>query len=240
MEGMERGVYYAAALQTTARRTAKHVTAPQVKDPKPRCTQEPARARLFYNRGMFFSRNSRPFKDVNQEKAAQLLMTPTALADLSETDARAVVAGMVLSRVKRGTVLIKEGEVTHTDFMMLILDGEVLVDNEVTSMDDSMVMSVIGPGSLIGEMGVLDASPRSATCTATTDLMVALLSREALLALIKGNPAVSARLMLAISKRLSDRLREANRKIKTLGGLSRALQQELDAAHNTGTGRLRR
>ena len=37
--------------------------------------------------------------------------------------------------------------------------------------------------------------------------------------------------MLAISKRLSDRLREANRKIKTLDGLSRALQQELDVAH---------
>ena len=46
--------------------------------------------------------------------------------------------------------------------------------------------------------------------------------------------------MLALSKRLSDRLREANRKIKTLGGLSRALQQELDAAHNTGGGRLAR
>ena len=179
-----------------------------------------------------------PFKDVNQEKAAQLLVTPNALADLTKAEARVVVAGMVLSRVKNGAVLIREGEVTHTDFMMLILDGEVLVDNEVTSAEDSLVMSIMGPGSLIGEMGVLDASPRSATCTATTDLLVAVLSREALLALIKGNPAVSARLMLALSKRLSDRLREANRKIKTLGGLSRAMQQELDAAYNAGGGRL--
>ena len=120
--------------------------------------------------------------------------------------------------------MIKESEVTHTDFMMLILDGEVLVDNEVASMEDSMVMSIIGPGSLIGEMGLLDASSRSATCTATTDLLVALLSRDALMARIKGNPAVSARLMLAISKRLSDRLREANRKVRALSGLGRALQ----------------
>lgn len=186
---------------------------------------------------MFLSKITAPFRDSNKEKAAQLLITATALADLSLPDARAVVSSMVLRRVQHGVVLIKEGEVTHTDFMMLILEGEVLVDNELTSMDDSMVMSVIGAGSLIGEMGVVDGAPRSATCTATTDLAVAVLSREALLTLIKSKPAVAARLMLAISKRLADRLREANRKIRTLGGLSRALQQELDAAHNADSKR---
>lgn len=189
---------------------------------------------------MRFSRTSTPFKDPNKEKAAQLLVTQTALADLSEQDSRVVVGSMLLRRVASGTVLIREGEVTHTDFMMLILEGEVLVDNEVGSMEDSMVMSIIGPGSLIGEMGVLDAAPRSATCTATNELAVAVLSRDALLGLINSEPAVAARLMLAISKRLSDRLREANRKIKTLGGISRALQQELDAAHDTGRGTLKK
>ena len=180
---------------------------------------------------MLFSKTSRLFKDPHQEKAAQLLVTPTALADLSVTDARVVVSFMKPKRFKLGTVFIKEGEVMHTDFMMLILEGEVLVQNEVASAGDSMVMSIIEPGSLIGEMGVLDGAPRSATCTATTELTVAILSRDALLEIINDNAPVAARLMLAISKRLSDRLREANRKIKTLGGLSRALQQELDVAH---------
>ncbi|MDB5967429.1 MAG: cyclic nucleotide-binding protein [Polaromonas sp.] len=183
---------------------------------------------------MLFSRHSSPFKDSNREKAAQLFVTPTALADLSPADARTVVTAMLMRRVAQGTVLIREGEVTHTDFMMLILEGEVLVDNETGSPDDSLVMSVIGPGSLIGEMGLLDGAPRSATCTATTELAVAVLEREALLTLINSHPSVAARLMLAISKRLSDRLRDANRKIKTFGSLSRALQQELDAAHRTG------
>jgi len=180
---------------------------------------------------MLFFKTSRPFKDANQEKAAQLLVTPTALADLSASDAREVVGFMKPKRFKLGTVFIREGDVTHTDFMMLILDGEVLLQNEVASAGDSMVMSIIGPGSIIGEMGVLDGAPRSATCTATTDLTVALLTRDALLKIINENAPVAARLMLAISKRLSDRLREANRKIKTMGGLSRALQQELDVAH---------
>ena len=183
---------------------------------------------------MLFSRTSKtskPFKDANQEKAAQLLVTPTALADLSASDARVVVGFMQPKRFAIGTVFIREGEAINTDFMMLILDGEVLVQNEVASPGDSLVMSIIGPGNMIGEMGVLDGAPRSATCTSTTDLSVAVLSRDALRKIIIDDAPVAARLMLAISKRLSDRLREANRKIKTLDGLSRALQQELDVAH---------
>ena len=182
---------------------------------------------------MLFSRKALAFKDPNQELAAQLLLTPTALADLGLPDARVVVGAMRLMRVKTGTVFIREGEVAGNDFMMLVLEGEVAVESEVASVNDNVVISITGPGSLIGEMGVLDGAPRSASCTATMDLAVAVLSREALLTLIKRDPAVAARLMLAISKRLADHLREANRKIKTLGGLSRALQQELDVAHNS-------
>lgn len=182
---------------------------------------------------MLFFKNSAPFKDPQQELASQLLLTPTALGDLSLPDSRTVVGAMQLMRVKNGTVFMQEGEVKGTDFMMLVIEGEVAVESEVLSANDTMVMSITGPGSLVGEMSVLDGSPRSASCTATTDLTVAVLSRDALQTLIKRQPAVAARLMLAISKRLADHLREANRKIKTLGGLSRALQEELDVAHNS-------
>ena len=178
--------------------------------------------------------NTQPqLNDSLLERAAQLLITPTALADLSALDARTVMRKMVPQRLMQGTAFIKEGEVTYTDFMMLVIEGEVMVTNEAsTSSSGGNLMSVIGAGSIIGEMGLLDGEQRSATCTASTDVTVAILSRDALLELIKSEPAVAARLLLAISKRLSDRLREANRKIKILDGLSRALQQELDAAHH--------
>lgn len=180
---------------------------------------------------MLFSNATSTLKDSLKEKAAQLLATPTSLANLSAFDARVFVTFMLPQRIKQGTVFIQHGEAVHTDFMMLVVEGEVLVQNQLTAGDGGTVMSVIGAGSMIGEMGLLDGEPRSATCSAITDLVVAILPREALLKLIKRKPAVAARLMLLISKRLSDRLREANRKVKILDGLSRALQQELDAAH---------
>lgn len=170
--------------------------------------------------------------DEARERAARLLVTPSAaLAELSLADAREVVNYMHPLKVPAGTVFIHEGEVVHTDYMMLVLDGEVTVEHEETAAHDSMVMSVMGPGSLIGEMGLLDGSPRSATCTAATDLAVAMLPRDALQLLIQERPGVAARFLLSVSKSLSDRLRETNRKLKTLARVSRAMQQELEATH---------
>ena len=177
-----------------------------------------------------FSGKSRAGENV-QIKAAALLITEGALVELSAADAREVVSYMRPERIKAGEVVIREGESTRNDFMALVLDGEVTVENSVAAAHDSMVVSVLGPGGLIGDMGIIDGGPRSATCTASTDLALAVLTREALTRLMDTHPSVAARLLLAMSKRIADHLRETNRKLMTFAQVSKALQQELDAAH---------
>ena len=177
-----------------------------------------------------FSGKSRAGENV-QIKAAALLITEGALVELSAADAREVVSYMRPERINAGEVVIREGESTRNDFMALVLDGEVTVENSVAAAHDSMVVSILGPGSLIGEMGIIDGGPRSATCTASTDLALAVLTREALARLMDTHPSVAARLLLAMSKRIADHLRETNRKLMTFAQVSKALQQELDAAH---------
>lgn len=177
-----------------------------------------------------FSGKARAGENV-QIKAAALLITEGALVELSAADAREVVSYMRPERIKAGEVVIREGESTRSDFMALVLDGEVTVENSVAAAHDSMVVSILGPGSLIGEMGIIDGGPRSATCTASTDLALAVLTREALTRLMDTHPSVAARLLLAMSKRIADHLRETNRKLMTFAQVSKALQQELDAAH---------
>ena len=166
-----------------------------------------------------------------QVKAAALLITSGALVELSAADAREVVGYMRPELVKAGQVVIREGESTRNDFMALVLDGEVTVENSVAAAHDSMVVSVLGPGGLIGDMGIIDGGPRSATCTASTDLALAVLTRASLTRLMENKPGVAARLLLAMSKRIADHLRETNRKLMTFAQVSKALQQELDAAH---------
>ena len=83
-------------------------------------------------------------------------------------------------RIAEGVVFIKEGDAKDTGYMVLVLDGEVTVENIVVSRTSQVTINVLGAGSLVGEMGLVDGEPRSATCTATTDLRCAILTRAAL------------------------------------------------------------
>lgn len=146
-------------------------------------------------------------------------------------DAREVVRFLRPQRVSAGTCLMRAGDASQTDFMVLVIDGEVRVENHAQAGGDGLVVTVLGPGNLIGAMSLIDGAPRSATCVAATDLAVGVLTRVALLDLIRERPDVGAKLLLTIAKQLADDLREANRKIVTLTQVGRAQQQELDAVH---------
>ena len=167
-----------------------------------------------------------------RERAARLLMLAAPLAQLELDDALIVIDAMEPAFVRSGLILMEQDEANDTDYMALVLEGEVRAESGTGVSGEEIVVSVIGPGSLIGEMGLLDGAPRSATCTALTDLKLATLSREALMALIDSYPKVAARLLLAISKGLSDRLRDSNRRLRLLMQVTRAVQLELNAAHS--------
>ncbi len=163
-----------------------------------------------------------------QELAAQLLITPSALEELSLDDAQRVVRCMRPRFIEAGTVFVREGEVEGSDHMLLILEGDLTVENtDMGQGDEDLVVRLMGPGSLIGELGLLDGAPRSASCVANTDILAAELSREAFIQLIHEDPRVGVRLLLAMSKRMADHLRDATRKLKLFAKMNRALSREL-------------
>jgi CRP-like cAMP-binding protein len=166
------------------------------------------------------------FQDL-RERAARLLITPSALDVLSLEDASSVVGYMQPRLIEAGTVFVREGDVVDCDHMLLILDGELSVENHQSAGSDDLVVRLMGPGSLIGEMSLLDGAPRSASCVAHTDILAAELRRDAFLRLIHEHPVVGVRLLLAIAKRLADHLRDANRKIQLFANMNRALSQQL-------------
>ena len=166
-----------------------------------------------------------------REEAVRMLMRSSIVADLDAHDARLVIDAMQPARVAAGTVLMREGQRDDTDYMALVLEGQVCAESAALLPGEEVVISIIGPGQLIGEMGLLDGAPRSATCTALTDLKMATLSRNALRGLVEVNPSVAARLLLGLAQAMADRVRSSNRRLRTLSQVARALQRELDATH---------
>jgi len=163
------------------------------------------------------------------ERAAEMLRAQSALMQLSHEEARAVVAYMRPHKIPEGTTFIKEGDTANTDFMLLVLDGEVTIESIVVSRTAPITVTVLGPGHLIGEMGLLDGAPRAASCTAMTDLRCAILTRHSLNQLLDDDPRTAAKLMMAISMRIAERMRESLDKLKLYAQLTQAMNEEINA-----------
>lgn len=164
----------------------------------------------------------------SRDHAARLLTAPAAMMQLSLVEAKIVVSYMRPEKVDSGETFITEGDADNTGFMVLLLAGEVLVESITVSSTTPVTISVLGPGSLIGEMGILDTGPRSASCTASTNIQCAVLTREALESLIAEQPAIGAKFLLAISARIAERYRDTQKKLKLFARLASTLQQELN------------
>lgn len=96
-----------------------------------------------------------------------------------------------------GEVLMRAGDVE--DWLFVVVQGEVDVrrpDRRVT----------LGPGSVVGELAVLDPRPRTATVTAVTPVIAFRLSKPAFDEAVRTRPEVA----LGVISELVGRLRETH------------------------------
>ena len=117
-----------------------------------------------------------------------------------------------------GTVLFREGE--RGDRMFVIRAGKVNIWKHIS--DNEITLAVLGPGEFFGEMALLEGLPRSAGATVVEEAMLIEVEQAAFETLVRKNGEIAVRLM----RRLSSRLREADRQIQALmsrSGAARAL-----------------
>ena len=97
-----------------------------------------------------------------------------------------------------GEFLFKEGE--KGDKMYVLLEGEVDI------FLGDFVFETAGPGALIGEMALIDDSPRTAHVVAKTPAKLAEIDRRRFHFLVQQTPHFATHVM----KVLADRLRHMN------------------------------
>jgi CRP-like cAMP-binding protein len=110
--------------------------------------------------------------------AAEMLIAPSAMIQLSVEEAQVVVRYMQPLQVPSGTVFIREGDSADTGYLVLVLEGDVVVDGVAVSRMSPITVTVLGPGSMLGDLGLMNGLPRSASCTAGSDLRCAMLTRN--------------------------------------------------------------
>jgi CRP/FNR family transcriptional regulator, cyclic AMP receptor protein len=120
---------------------------------------------------------------------------------LSSEDRQAFRSKAGVRRFRAGTTLMHEGQ--RGEEVLLLLEGRVKVIC-TTAEGKEIVLQFCGPGDLIGELSVVDDSPRSSTVEAFEPVKALALSGTDFRAFLASRPDAVTALLRAISRRFRD------------------------------------
>lgn len=160
--------------------------------------------------------------------AVGLLCSAKSQFGLSPVQAEVVLSYMHPFSIEESVEFIREGDASNSDFMALVIDGDVTVETITVSRTSAMTVTVLGPGSIHGELGLFDGSPRSASCTACTPVVCGILTRQGLARLLQDHPEVAARFTIMLAMGIGERLRDNTDKLKRYAMMARAMHDEIE------------
>lgn len=139
----------------------------------------------------------------------QILKTVPLFSSFSDQQIATLAPWVQHRSYPRGAAILRAGE--ETDGLYIILSGrvKVLIPDEE---GHEVILTMMGAQEFVGEMGLLDGLPSSATVETQEPCEILRLPRTAFLTCLEGNGEV-ARLVL---RNLVKRLRDADRKIESL------------------------
>jgi CRP/FNR family cyclic AMP-dependent transcriptional regulator len=93
-----------------------------------------------------------------------------------------------------GAAIFEQGQ--DAEHMYVVLDGEVEI-----RLGDAL-LSTAGPGDIVGEMALIDKSPRSAAAVARTDCQLVAVDQRRFLFLVGQTPFFALHVMRQLAERI--------------------------------------
>ncbi len=112
----------------------------------------------------------------------------------------------------KDSMIFKEGNPGSHLFIVTKGQASVVLKSE----GRNIRLVTFAPGTVFGELAILDKGPRSASIIANEDLVAYSLSETDFAALRESEPAVAIKILAGLGRELSGRLRHANRTIHQL------------------------
>ena len=145
---------------------------------------------------------------------------------MPETDLQKVCQSVVTKTWFAGEVLFKEGSAGDEAFV--VHKGEIEITKESNGRD--VLLAVRGPGTLLGEMALLESTPRTATIKARTDCQLYVISKDSLDRVLHSSPKAMASIFKTILSRLRDNQQQLQQseKMALLGTFTAGIAHELN------------
>lgn len=136
-----------------------------------------------------------PSRRMKLDDRAAILSTLPLFAGCSRRHLRAVAKLAHPAQIEAGAVLFSEGSPS--------LEAYVIVAGQAEVRTRGRKVAVLGPGEIVGELGLILERPRNATVRALTPLDTLAISRRDLRAAVLETPELGWTLLEAVAHRLS-------------------------------------
>ncbi len=131
-----------------------------------------------------------------------VLATSQVFGLLPHSSRRAMIERFRLRTFVAGSMVLREGETSDDIYVIKNGEAEVFTSHGPTK----TILSVLGPGTLFGEVAALRGIPRTASIVAKSDLTALVLSKRDFSAVVDERPAVRKQVMDVIASRVRENL----------------------------------
>ncbi|MCC5932314.1 MAG: cyclic nucleotide-binding domain-containing protein [Cyclobacteriaceae bacterium] len=128
------------------------------------------------------------------------LKASTLFGGLKDDLLEGVARGLEISFFNEGCFVVREGD--PSDALFVILNGIVAVKKSTSESQDK-VLAYLMAGDVFGEVGILDASPRSASVVAISNLNAVVIPRDQFMKLMYDKPDVAIQLARVLANYLT-------------------------------------
>jgi CRP/FNR family transcriptional regulator, cyclic AMP receptor protein len=133
---------------------------------------------------------------------------------LDDEDIENIVSFFDLVTYPAKAVIFREGEVG--DFLGFVVSGKLEVKKQTEFKGNQVIIALLSPGALVGELSIFDQHKRSATVEAVEDTLMLILKNKAVDSLVQQYPYTGIKLLKGLIRILSLRLRKATERLTTI------------------------
>ncbi len=169
----------------------------------------------------------RDMEALDAELLTGFLCSAECITPMTKSEAKIAASYMRARQYADGDIILKEGDKTSTSHMLWILHGEAVVEALSVSASNPITVTVLGPGTTLGELSLMDGGPRSVACSAAGATRCAVLTKRMLQNMLQEHPEVASKLMSLIFISVAVRLRDLTEKFKRYVRLNDTMTEEL-------------
>jgi len=154
--------------------------------------------------------------ELDVKKFGTFLHTISLFSAFSEQELGSLIRIMEAYGYEPGETIVRQGDLGDSCF--IVITGKVAVTREGDEEDHSRLnLSRLGPGSIFGQVSLIDRGPRSATCMAMEKSVLLKLKRNAFDALFHTGHPTAYKFQDLVARIMTQQLRLAD------SGLAKAL-----------------